>query len=313
MNETRTVRLVTTTGDLARYFEDKSIAAPVEAMAQTGFRHLDMSFYRVIYKDSPWIRPGDAWKREVEDAIERAEKTGVDFVQAHSPDGVHFQPGEERDALILATKRSIEACRMLNVPHTVIHAAGCGPDRERFKKENIAFYRLFEETAETFGVDMLTENSAAQWNPEYFLFSGQDMRDFVREAGIARLHLNWDTGHGNVAGRDQYGDILSMGEELRALHVQDNFGTADSHMMPMTGTVNFDRVLQGLRAISWQGDFTFEADNALRRSGVWPHYRRDPQPTDRLINPPLALHQKQLSLMREIGAWMLESYGYKWE
>ncbi len=307
------MKLVTTTGDLTHYYEDRSIAAPLAGMRETGFTHLDMSFYAVIYPGSPWISHGDGWKREVEDSLKAAARYGFDFCQAHSPDGVHFQEGEARDALILATKRSIEACAMLGVPHTVVHAAGCGPAEAEFRRRNIAFYRLFEEDAERFGVDLLTENSAEAWNPEYFLRTGKETREFVEEAGIPRLHINWDTGHGNVQGCDQYTDIVDMGGELRALHIQDNNGQSDAHLMPLAGTTNFDDVMRGLIDSGYRGDFTFEGSNTLRRAKAWPWFRRNVKPEDRLSSPPLALQQKQIALMREVGEWMLESYGIEAE
>ncbi len=307
------MKLATTTGDFVAYCSDRSIAAPLEVMEVTGFRHIDMSFYSIIYKGSPWISPGDGWKKEVEDSLKAAERYGFDFCQAHSPDGVHFTPGEERDALILATKRSIEACAMLGIPHTVIHAAGCGPSEAEFRTQNIAFYRIFEEDAEKYAVDMLTENSARAWNPEYFLRTGRDMRDFVQEAGIPRLHINWDTGHGNVEGRDQYTDIMDMGEELHALHIQDNEGNTDAHLMPMSGTTNFDDVLRGLIDSGYKGDFTFEGSNTIRRANSWPWYRRNVKDGDRLSSLPLAFQQKQIGLMHEVGVWMLESYGIQAE
>ena len=307
------MKLVTTTADLAQYFEDRSIASPIEAMNETGFKHLDMSFYSVIYKGSPWILPGNGWKKEVEDSLILADKYGFDFCQAHSPDGEHFKEGEARDALILATKRSIEACAMLGIPHTVIHAAGCGPDKAEFDRKNIEFYRLFEEDAEKHNVDLLTENSAEAWNPEYFLRTGKEIREFVENAGIPRLHINWDTGHGNVQGVNQYDDIMAMGKELRALHIQDNDGKVDAHLMPLMGTVNFDDVIRGLIDAGFSGDFTFEGSNALRCAGTWPWYRKNVKPEDRLSSPSLALCIKQIALMRDVGVWMLEKYGIQAE
>ena len=303
------MRLVTTTEDFAGYLTEKSVAAPIRYLDGTGFRHLDLSMYRTVYPGSPWVSPGDGWKREIEACAAEAEKYGFDFCQAHSPDGVHFEEGEARDALILATRRSIEACAMLKIPHTVIHAAVCGPDEDVFREKNIAFYRFFAEDAERFGVDLLAENSAEQWSPEYFLRTGAEMRAFVEAAGIPRLHLNWDIGHGNVQGCGQYEDILAMGGELRALHVQDNFGTNDSHLMPMMGTVNFDDVIRGLLDSGYGGDFTFEGCNSLRRAESWPHYRRNVKPGDRLSMPPVHLQQKQVAVMYEVGVWMLEQYG----
>ncbi len=305
------MKLVTTTGELRgrRLVESENIAAPIPYFAGTGFKHLDLSFYNIIYKDSPWISPGDAWKKEVEDCQAAAEQYGFDFCQAHSPDGEHFAEGEKRDALLLATKRSIEACSMLGIPHTVIHAGAIKGDPDRFYASNIAFYKLFEETAEKYKVDMLVENNSEKWALGYLLRSGQEMADFVKMAGIPRLHLCWDTGHANVERRDQYHDILAMGKELRALHIQDNFGDADSHLTPLIGCINFDRVMQGLLEIGYRGDFTFEADSTIRTTGRWPHYRRNVEPDDRLGFPPLHIHQMMEKVKWEIGKWMLESYG----
>ena len=303
------MKLATTTADPTRYYASRSVAAPLEGISRAGFRHVDLSFYDVIYRDSPWIAPGDGWKREVEDCLKAAGTYRLDFCQAHSPDGEHFAPGEARDALITATKRTIEACAMLGIPHTVSHAAGCGPSRAEFNRRNIAFYRLFEEDAEKHGVDILAENSARAWNPEYFLRTGKEMREFVEEAAMPRLHILWDTGHGNVEASDQYGDIMAMGGELRGLHVQDNDGNADAHLMPMAGTVNFDDVIRGLIDSGYRGAFTFEGSNTLRRAGAWPWYRRNVKDNDRLSSPPLPLQIKQLALMREIGEWMLSSCG----
>ncbi len=304
------MRLATTTGDLAPYYEDRSVAAPVAGMKATGFRHLDLSMYDIIYPGSPWLAPGDGWKREIDDAAEKALADGLDFCQAHSPDGEHFDEGEKRDALILATKRSIEACRMLGIPHTVIHAQEVrdGTPKE-FTDRNIEFYKLFADDAERWGVDILIENSASAWNPEYYLRTGKEMREFLSLAGIPRMGVCWDVGHGNVQGRGQYDDIIEMGAALRALHVQDNCGKEDSHLTPMAGTTNFDDVMRALIDSGYEGDFTFEGSNTLRRRSSWPHYRRNVKDSDRLADPPLYIQQKQINVMYEIGRWMLWEYG----
>ena len=90
------MKLVMTTGNLSSYSDDRSIAAPLVPMSKTPFKHIDMSFYNVIYPGSPWIASGDSWKKEVEQAAEYAQAGGFDFCQAHSPDGEHFAEGEKR-------------------------------------------------------------------------------------------------------------------------------------------------------------------------------------------------------------------------
>ena len=40
-----------------------SVATPLAAMKETGFRHIDLSMYNIIYENSPWISTGDKWKK----------------------------------------------------------------------------------------------------------------------------------------------------------------------------------------------------------------------------------------------------------
>lgn len=304
------MKLATTTGDFEHYVESKDVSAALAACADTSFKHIDMSFYNVIYPGSPWIREGDDWKYEIEECLALAGKHGFDFVQAHSPDGVHFEEGEKRDALITATKNTLKACEMLHIPHTVIHAAQIpGATPIEFLKANIDFYKLFAEDAEKTGVDLLTENSAEQNCPGYYLRTGRELAEFVKLAGIPRLYVCWDTGHANMRGNNQYDDVLALGDALHALHVQDNYGDADSHVMPMVGTTNYDQLLRGLTEIGYKGNFTFEGSNTIRPEHSWPNARRLPLESDKLSRVPLAIQQKQIDVMYEIGKWMLETYG----
>ena len=314
------MRLVSTTADFADYFANKSVAAPLAAFTETGFKHIDLSIYDVVYNGSPWTAEGDEWKREIEDCQNIAAKCGFDFCQAHAPSGCFFKDEEKRKRSLLATKRSIEACAMLGIPHIVVHAEALGSSvftklfgRKKFLEKNKEFFRIIAEDAERYGVDVLAENSSDLWNPGYFLNTGKDIRRFVEEVGSSRVFVCWDTGHANCQGADQYKEITAVGNKLRAIHAQDNYGNGDSHVMPMVGTINWDQVMRGLKDIGYRGDFTFEGSNTLRRANCWPNYRRDVKEGDLLKTPPLHAQQKQLAVMYEVGKWMLESYGIQVE
>lgn len=308
------MRLVTTTADLKAYYTDKSIAAPLNGMDKTGFKHIDLSISGVMYKDSPWIQKGDKWKFEVEDCLKIAEEKGFDFCQAHSPYINSFENDEKTEALTVAIRNSIEACKMLSIPHTVVHPIALyGATPNEFLNKNIEYYRQFTDDTEKNNVDILMENSSSKWNPQCYIRTGKELREFVEKSDMPHMHICWDTGHGNVQGQNQIDDIVAMGSELKALHIHDNYGNEDSHTMPLIGTTNFDNVVKGLLKIGYGGDFTFEACATLRRVNAWPNYRRDIKDSDLLSNPPLYIVQKQQALMYEVGKWMLESYNIKVE
>ena len=69
-----------------------------------------------------------------------------------------------------------------------------------------------------------------------------------------------DTGHLNIAeDKDQRRFILKAGSRLKALHVHNNDGTHDQHVMPYgRGDIDFDAVVQALREVEYDGIFNYE-------------------------------------------------------
>ncbi len=306
------MKLASTTGDFRGYA--KTTADAVRFYEGTGFRHLDYNFYNVIHEGSPFL--GDRWLDEVEEAGREAERLGFDFVQAHSPNYNPLDPNVDHDAGMLATIRSIEACGRLGIPNIVVHPGMTTeltyPDgRDGYFSRNRDFYRSLFPAMEKWNVNVLIENSAeANMGTRYFFMTGQEMHDFADYVDHPLLHCNWDIGHANMRGTDQREDILAMGDHLRGLHIQDNFGACDEHIAPFMGTTDMDAVMQGLLAIGYKGYFTFETENMLLTYGRWPHKRREaPSVTERrLAAPPLDLRRKAAAFLYEIGRAILTAY-----
>ena len=52
-----------------------------------------------------------------------------------------------------------------------------------------------------------------------------------------------------------------IGKRLRALHINDNRGEKDDHLLPYLGYVEWEPVLRALKEIGYAGDFTYEIHN----------------------------------------------------
>lgn len=310
------MKLATTTHDFGAY-RNGNPAEQIKLFETTGFRCLDYSFYRTAQPGSVYLEKSDAnWKKELDGVLDVAKSLGMTFVQAHAPDGEHYKEGEKRDMLMLATKRSIEGCAMLGIPSTVVHAAP-HPDPDATVNEfidiNVKFYEELYDTAEKFGVNLLIENSCEQNVPTYYLRTGREMKEFLQRANHPLLHACWDTGHAHMRGMDQYQSLVDLGDDLYALHVQDNYGDLDSHVTPMVGNCNFDQVMQALMDIGYKGYYTFEGGTTLRPEGGWPHFRKPfiykGKEVTKLMNPPEIAQILAVKMMYEIGKFMLEQYG----
>ena len=113
------------------------------------------------------------------------------------------------------------------------------------------------------GVNVLCENSTKYNMPNmHYLYTGQDMLDFIKFVNHPQVHACWDTGHGHCEG-PQYNEIITLGKELYAIHYHDNRGTWDDHLVPYMGRMSNDEVLTALVDVGFNGYFTLETIKSL--------------------------------------------------
>lgn len=300
------MKLATTTGDFELYCN--SYLQRIKNVCDAGFKYVDLSLYSINENDS--LLCNDNWKEEVEKIKKFTEKNGVEFVQAHSPDTNFFKSEEDYAYALEKTVRSIEICGMLGIKNTVVHS-GYQPglwDKKQWFYENKKFYEKLLLEAEKYNVNILCENTTkANMNDGYFLITGFDMREFVEYVNHPLFHACWDTGHANIEGT-QYNEIKIIGDELYGVHINDNRGSEDEHLIPFFGTVNMDDVMNGLIDINYKGVFTFEAGSVLKFNDNWLNPRRTYEKSKKLANPEIFMQNHIEKLMYEIGKYILKSY-----
>ena len=299
------MRLATTTGDFDRFCPD--YRERLAHVAAAGFRYVDLSLYTVS-KDDPLLADPD-WKQYALELRDYAHSLGVEFVQAHSAGFNPLLRNEAWQTGFAATVRSLEICRILGIPHTVVHAGWKkGLDKDGFFEENRKFYQLLVPYMEETGVQVLTENSTkANMGANWYIESGEDTRQFADYVNHPLFHACWDTGHANIQG-NQYQDILALGEQLRAVHINDNRGREDEHLIPYLGTLNLDEILHGLQAVGYRGAFTFECGSTLRSPRCWFGNRQSYPENTRLLEPRCFMQDDLEKLLYHIGAYALKSY-----
>lgn len=299
------MKIATTTGDFAFYC--KTDEERIRELHRAGFRYIDLSMYT--------FTPGcvymqENWREEVQKIKSVADELGMKFVQAHSQGGNPLSEDKEQvDFLLAATIRSIEICEILGIKNTVVHNGYMpGIPKEEWFVKNKAFYEKLFPVMERCGVNVLCENTTkANMGDMYFIISGKDMREFINYVKHPQIHACWDTGHANCEG-NQYEDILALGEELYAIHYNDNRGNQDEHIVPFMGTLNHDEVMHALIDVGFKGYFTLECGSALRENHYWLGDRRPFEKDHRLAEPQLFMQRKIEEMMYETAEYILKSY-----
>ena len=238
-------RIVTTT-DVFEDGYDAGTAA--QRLAALGFEGLDMGFDYWVFDGSPFLADDYLdWAREVR---ERADAAGIEYTHAHAP-------GEANSGEWI--ERSIRATAVLGAKYLVVHPVykdenGKTIDNKlQFIRVNAKAIQQWLPLAEECGVTLLSENIlwGASANPRY-------IADLVKTVGSDWFGWCFDTGHANSSG---YGpDVLKKCSVAPlSLHIQDNDGSGDQHLIPGDGAIDWDLFLAVLKEIGYLGDCVMEA------------------------------------------------------
>lgn len=298
------MKIATTIGEMYDYVS--SPADAVRCYAGSGFKYLDYSFYYDHLGNSPFLAADDRlWQKQIADAQRSAQECGFTFVQAHAP-GYNPAGSGDHEACMRAMLRSIDACGMLNIPVVVMHTSFSKQhiypaDKAAYFEYNRNFLMPILRTAEKYGLTVCIENTSEKnVGCCYCPRTAAEMNDFVDFTDHPLLGCCWDTGHAVMEGKtDQYGDLCELGRNLKAVHIHDNNGLSDQHLIPYCGKLQFDRVVEALKDMDFKGYFTFEADafmNNFNSTGAMKHL-------------PLEIRKDALALLYKTGKFALESFG----
>ena len=299
------MKLADTTEEFLQYYNDDT--EKVKAICEQGFKNIDMNFY-AEHKPGA-LYQGDDWEVKVDKLKALGKQLGINYVQAHLPGGNPLAE-EGFEKLLSSNIRCIDICGKLGIKNAVIHAGWQqGIDKQEFYKKNKDFIKLLIPSLEANGVNLCVENSCkANLGKFFYFFDGRELREFLNYVDHPLVTACWDTGHANIEGH-QYDDIIALGDKLTALHINDNHGQKDEHMMPYMGTLNIDEVMTALSEIGFKGYFTFECSTSVIFNKNWLHKRREFEKDTRALNPGLELKKKMVSATFEAGKQILTAYG----
>lgn len=238
----------------------------IRRLKDAGFTHIDLNLASI---DSPLNQfYGEDWEKTACCLREDAEKLGVTFIQSHAPYNPKrsfkaYTPEETqhfREVLMRAWKIA-EIC---GVPNVVIHplAKVDAPmeDLDAHVAYNYEFYEQFLSACDQAGMYACFENLPLG----YGQYASQ-LLGLMEAKGSHNAAVCWDFGHGQLnypkrtwSDADQTVAIRMLKGHIRAVHVHDNLGKDDNHLLPFLGIIEWEKVLPALRESGFAGDLVFE-------------------------------------------------------
>ena len=295
------MKLATTTGDFGGYTNSQIEA--LRYIREAGFLYADYNF-GMDYKHRNGVY-SERYEEYFAQVNTATAEIGIELIQAHAPMGT---PLNDPDGSFLAdTLRCVDACGAWGIPNLVVHSGYAhGLTVEQTFAANKAFFMPLLERAEQYGLNILVENFNKMSVPGlYWIDNATDLLGLIEYVDHPLFHAVWDAGHANLQEMPQDEELRLLGSHVRALHIQDNRGDHDAHLLPFLGTMSMDAVMHGLLDIGYNGYFTFEVGGIFSTAEQKRPFEKD----TRLAKAPLRLRLAADRYMYELGKCILLEYG----
>ncbi len=240
------------------FFSDESPEEAVKIMSAHKYKYTEFSDEHgavLLQRGNP--------ASEGKKLLDYAKSLGMSFPQGHlllaadivQPDALL------RRQTVDSLKKWIDLFEALEIKSAVLHPGGENAIKSGWTKEQADAVRseslsiLAVHTKGTH-VRICLENIRHDLNSFFEMFEN---------TGVEGLGICLDTGHLNLCGGGWGEFIRRAGSRLKALHIADNLGSKDDHMLPYgTGTVNWSEVMSGLKEISYNDLFNYEIPGERR-------------------------------------------------
>lgn len=239
----------------------------IEYVAKAGFDAWDFSMFHIAVCDrkTMTLQPTNdpVFSSDYIGYCHKLRKIGTDngivCNQSHAP----FPSCGTTSIDVL--KRAIECTAEAGGKICVVH-----PNNSQGVEENAEMYRLLLPFAKQHDVKIAIEN---MWNWDddkdcACPAACSDEKSFNEHLDVVNdpyLVACLDIGHSEMRGLNTSAEkmILALGDRLQALHIHDNNKWEDSHQIPFSMSIDFEKVVAALKKIGYGGYFTLESDRYL--------------------------------------------------
>jgi len=245
------------------YWSKNDLAGELAKMKRHGFDYTDYQPFTDT-DDNPLFECSDA---EFEEMVLKdyaaLSAAGITVSQTHGP--WRYPPRDvteaDRQERFEKMSRALHGTKLLGCKYMVLHplmpfGTGDEGDRDEYFRINREFYTALCKVAEKEGVIICLENMPM---PKLPIATPEDILNFVKEIDSPWLKVCLDTGHAAVCKVSTGDSVRLLGNEyLKVLHVHDNNGKADQHLLPYSGVIDWADFGKALADIGFEGVLSLE-------------------------------------------------------
>ena len=239
----------------SRIYEDHpsgrfSMRAMIDYFAEIGICAVDMSFESLSRFD-------DAREAVLYSAAKRAREKNIALPLCHLS---FYMPDPFNETLMAKYQKElmmgVDSAALMGIPLAVAHPVALYSSKYRygdFIRANMKLLLPVVEYAKAKGIKICIENMPSEREaPDNHLY-GSCALNISALAEKLGAGICWDVGHANISGYKQSEQMEILKGKLDVLHIHDNDGVKDKHLLPFDGSVDWDDVARGMRCCDFTG------------------------------------------------------------
>lgn len=185
-------------------------------------------------------------------------KNNLMIDSVHAPLGsnidISHPDNEIREYSLHLFEQAIHACTEIGCSILIVHLCNKFSEDE-FGKRMIAVRNSLENLipyARTKNIALAVENLVNPSTLELF-------ERVLTEQNFDNVGVCFDTSHANIAG-NLYSILEKYGDRIIAVHISDNKGLLDDHMLPFEGMIDWDNIMKHFAEKPYTGNFLLEVE-----------------------------------------------------
>ena len=212
----------------------------------------------------PWYTDDTALQTHCAQVRAAAEKHGLEISQVHGPWPTDDTTAEGRAEGWRCMHRAVYACHLLGAKHLVIHPQmpfgwDGGEDEDAAEQMTVDLLCELVPDCETYGVTVCLENMPFK---KQRISAMNYIVRAVEKVGSPLVGICLDTGHCHYLKDDIAENIRLAAPYLKVLHIHDNRQEADSHLLPLQGSLDWTAFARALAESGFDGSLSLETGSA---------------------------------------------------
>ena len=208
----------------------------VDAIIEAGFKKVFVQWYDKETEPTQ------------QEAVDYIKSKGLQIIFAH----LGYQnindiwlDNEEGEALIERYKKNIDEARANGIPMVMMHP--CSKFEPPFPSETgLRRFEAIAQYANQLGIEIGFENTKVTGFQRFLI------KNLKAKAGVCL-----DIGHCHAHFKDDF-DYDFFRDKITSVHIHDNFGVKDEHLLPFDGNVDWKQAMSDLKRANFDRELTME-------------------------------------------------------